>query len=279
MGAIWRGLKLGMKSLLLHKLRSGLTVLGIVFGVAAVISMLAVGEGSSRDAQDTYPAARSDQHHHPLGQADRGDAGRRAAVEAISILNYGLKYSDYDRLMDTVPTIKKALPIREIRSRSATSTRFLDGRVVGTTHDYDEFNRLEIVPGPVPHRGRQRQGPELRRARRRDGRDPLPLSRTRSTSRSSWHGLLQGRSASPRTRAGSAAIGGSMSGQDFNKDVYIPLNTCKLRFGDRIISSRAGSIEAEETQLTQITVQVGVDRRGPARRTRSSRPQSSPGTP
>ncbi len=52
MGRIWRGLKLGMKSLLLHKLRSGLTVLGIVFGVAAVISMLAVGEGSSRDAQE-----------------------------------------------------------------------------------------------------------------------------------------------------------------------------------------------------------------------------------
>ena len=34
MGRIWRSLKLGMKSLLLHKLRSGLTVLGIVFGVA-----------------------------------------------------------------------------------------------------------------------------------------------------------------------------------------------------------------------------------------------------
>ena len=49
MGRIWRSLKLGMKSLLLHKLRSGLTVLGIVFGVAAVISMLAVGEGSGAE--------------------------------------------------------------------------------------------------------------------------------------------------------------------------------------------------------------------------------------
>ena len=39
--------------------------------------------------------------------------------------------------------------------------------------------------------------------------------------------------------------------------MYIPLNTCKLRFGERIIDSRSGSRQAEETQLTQITIQVG----------------------
>ena len=54
MGRIWRSLTLGMKSLLLHTLRSGLTVLGIVFGVAAVIAMLAVGEGASRKAQREF---------------------------------------------------------------------------------------------------------------------------------------------------------------------------------------------------------------------------------
>ena len=56
MGRIWRALKLGMKSLLLHKLRSGLTVLGIVFGVAAVIAMLAIAEGSSREALERIRA-------------------------------------------------------------------------------------------------------------------------------------------------------------------------------------------------------------------------------
>jgi len=40
-----------MKSLLLHKLRSGLTMLGIVFGVFSVIAMLAIGEGASQQAQ------------------------------------------------------------------------------------------------------------------------------------------------------------------------------------------------------------------------------------
>ena len=58
-------------------------------------------------------------------------------------------------------------------------------------------------------------------------------------------------------QAGASKIGGSLAAQDFNNDVYIPLNTCRLRFGERIIDNRSGSRQAEETQLTQITIQVG----------------------
>ena len=39
--------------------------------------------------------------------------------------------------MATVPTIKKALPIREIRKQIRHLDKYLDGRVVGTTHEYD----------------------------------------------------------------------------------------------------------------------------------------------
>ena len=41
---------LGLKNLRLHKLRSLLTALGIIFGVAAVIIMVAIGEGTKRSA-------------------------------------------------------------------------------------------------------------------------------------------------------------------------------------------------------------------------------------
>ena len=42
--------KIGMKNLLLHKLRSLLTLLGVILGVGSVIAMLAVGEGSKKEA-------------------------------------------------------------------------------------------------------------------------------------------------------------------------------------------------------------------------------------
>ena len=46
-----RLISLGFASLWLHRLRSLLTVLGIVFGVCSVIAMLAIGEGASYVAQ------------------------------------------------------------------------------------------------------------------------------------------------------------------------------------------------------------------------------------
>ena len=47
-----RTVHLAIKSLWLHRLRSLLTVLGIVFGVCSVIAMLAIGEGASFEAQE-----------------------------------------------------------------------------------------------------------------------------------------------------------------------------------------------------------------------------------
>ena len=44
----------GVRSLMLHKLRSLLTTLGVLFGTSSVIAMLAIGEGASFEAQRQY---------------------------------------------------------------------------------------------------------------------------------------------------------------------------------------------------------------------------------
>jgi putative ABC transport system permease protein len=54
--SIFRIVQVGFKSLRLHKLRSGLTMLGIVIGVWAVITLVAIGEGASHDAQEAIKA-------------------------------------------------------------------------------------------------------------------------------------------------------------------------------------------------------------------------------
>ena len=253
MRRIFRSLKLGMKSLLLHKLRSGLTVLGIVFGVAAVIAMLAVGEGSSRKAMRQYAELGATNIIYrsvkPSDETMSSGGGRRM------VLNYGLKYEDYDRLLATVPTLKKALPIREIRKQIRYLSRALDGRVVGTTQDYADFTKLEIDKGRFLSASDNARYENFAVLASETAKTLFPYENPLGKSvklGSDYYTVI----GVTREKASSAGVGSSLSSQDFNKDVYIPLNTCKLRFGERLVDSRPGSFSIEETQLSQITLQV-----------------------
>jgi len=92
-----------------------------MFGVAAVISMLAVGEGASRAIQRDNRAARRDniilRSVKPSDEAQAA-SGRQAPL----ILRYGLTYADYLRIVETVPTIKRILPVREVRKQIRSLT-------------------------------------------------------------------------------------------------------------------------------------------------------------
>src|SRR5437868_8672547 len=99
-----RIIQLGLKSLMLHKLRSGLTMLGIVFGVYSVIAMLAIGEGASKQAQEQVVA---------LGATNIIVRSVKPVEEAASnsgsfgsMPRYGLLRTDYERLKRTLPTLE-----------------------------------------------------------------------------------------------------------------------------------------------------------------------------
>jgi putative ABC transport system permease protein len=254
MGRIRRGIVLGFRSLLLHKLRSGLTTLGLMFGVAAVISMLAVGEGASRSAQrDIEQLGATNIILRSVKPSD--DAQAATGRQASLILRYGLTYADYRRIIETVPTVRHVVPVREIRKQIRCLERALDGRVVGTTHDYAEFNHLEVVKG----RFLERFDDELYRncavlahatavALFPYG-DPIGETINLGSDTYTVVGVTS-------ERAATAVAGNSVTSQDYNRDVYIPLNTCRLRFGERILEMRSGRFSAEETELTQLTIQV-----------------------
>ena len=138
-----------------------------------------------------------------------------------------------------MPTIKKALPIREIRKQIRHLNHFIDGRVVGTTHDYDEFNRLEIDRGRFLTESDNERYQNYAVLASETARTLFPYEDPvdQSVKIGSDYYMVVGVT---KERASTAGIGGSLAAQEFNKDVYIPLNTCRLRFGERIMNSRAG---------------------------------------
>src|SRR5690606_30674810 len=70
-----------------------------------------------------------------------------ATAQISGAVPYGLTRHDYEVLVDTLPSIKSSLPIREIRRQFKRGPRLLDGRLVGTTPEYARVLRMEVDQG------------------------------------------------------------------------------------------------------------------------------------
>lgn len=102
-----------MKSLLLHKLRSALTMLGIVIGVFSVIAMLAIGEGASNQAQEQVLKLGAT---NIIVRSVKPPSGTSAAGGGSRTQEYGLRRSDFALLVN-IPTVFKGIRIREAKKR------------------------------------------------------------------------------------------------------------------------------------------------------------------
>ncbi len=251
--------QLGVKSLFLHPLRSLLTVLGIFIGVASVIWLLAIGEGISKKAQDQIESLGADNiivrsikpPNEVLNQNAAASGGRGMQIPA-----YGLTRLDYARLSETIPTIKRAVPVREIRETFQKGRWKVDGRLVGCTADYAEITKLEVFEGRFLDEIDNRDAKDFCVLGSKTAEilfpyeDPLgQLVRVGEKYNYKVVGIME-------SRMPSAGIGGSFAAQDYSYDLYIPLNTLRTRIGDTVVIRRSGSFEGETVELSQITLQV-----------------------
>ena len=252
---IWiRTLRLGIKSLLLHPLRSGLTMLGILIGVSAVIALTAVSQGASDQVQKQIESLGA---NTIIVRSQKPPEEKLAGARASQ---YGLLRADLDRILASVPTINTAIPIREIRRQFTFRDRVVDGRLVGCTPGYAEVNTLTI---------RERGGRFISDADCVRSDTVCVLSAGVSERLFPFEEPLGKRVYIPESkdfyrvigvlehRNPSAAIGGSLDSQDFSADIYVPIDTIRKRVGDTIVTRRSGQFQVEIMELNQITLQVG----------------------
>jgi putative ABC transport system permease protein len=126
-----RDISLGIENLRLHKLRSFLTMLGVVFGVGSVVAMLSVGEGASKDALDNIKKVGSNNIIITSVKSVEEENTSNQSGSFISV--YGLKYADHERIMATFSTVKTSVPVKIISKSGTLGGRTMDLRVVGTT--------------------------------------------------------------------------------------------------------------------------------------------------
>ncbi|MGI9470887.1 MAG: ABC transporter permease [Rubripirellula sp.] len=242
-------LRLGLKSLLLQKMRSALAALGIFIGTTTVIWLVAMGEGVSHDAQQqimelgaTNIIVRSVEPQSNDGAAER-------------VKTYGLLRADYSRIMSNVPTITSAVPIRELKREFLVKGRTADVNLVGCTEQYLNLNRLEIARGRwlAPHDNRENLIVLADQTAKRLFPFENPIGQKVGVQSDVYTVIGQ-----TQPRAAAAAIGGSLEARDYAFDAYIPLETFRHRVGDQIMirQGEGFNFSGEIVELTQITLSV-----------------------
>jgi putative ABC transport system permease protein len=128
-------LRLAARGLLVHKLRSTLSILGVVCGVAAVVAMSSVGLGARREAEAQLGALGID------SVTVRARAPRPGEPQLF------LQLRDADHAAAVVPHLLALAPVRETSVHAELSGRRASVNVVGTTPGYARAARLPLAAG------------------------------------------------------------------------------------------------------------------------------------
>ncbi len=244
-----RNIRIGIKNLWLHKLRSILTMMGVVFGVASVVAMLAVGEGASALALEQIRKLGSNNILlHAMKPAEDEAAGRQRSFMSI----YGLTYEDEGRIRASLQAVKRTVPAKVVRKEGRVGERTLELRVVGTTPGWFDLVRRPVLAGRVLAQGDLEAFSPVCVLTEHGARRLLATRESLGTSIRAGADYFE----VIGIVASEAGAGGAIQTPDAEVDAYIPLNVCRERYGDIVVRQSTGSREREMVELHQILVEV-----------------------
>jgi len=246
-----RVLKMGLKSLWLHSLRSILTVVGIMFGVCSVVAMLAIGTGASEEAQEQIRRLGS---HNIIIQSVKPPESQQTSQSQSFLIQYGLTRDDADLITSTVPAIQSSVAARRVRGTVTKGNRRMDADLVGTAPEYIKVNNMSLIRGRF-----------LTESDMASKSDACVLGRGAADVLFPLGGAvgsiirrekLRFRVVGVVTSLPRGEIGGAKLQGDPNSEVYIPMSTMRVRFGSNIIHQSSGTQTAERVELHDLIVQV-----------------------
>ncbi len=134
---IWETFRLAVQAIFRNTMRSVLTVLGIVIGVAAVIAMLTLGQGSSSQVTaDIEKLGTNVLMLMPGGGGQRGP-GSSTVAKAFTL-------KDVDAIIDQIGSVETAAPYAQSITTVVYGAKSTSTSIVGTDNRY-----LEVVDWPI----------------------------------------------------------------------------------------------------------------------------------
>jgi len=245
-------LRLGLASLLVHPGRSILTMLGILFGVTAVIATLAVVGGiSERMKEEVLRMGTTNIIVEAVKPAESETTAQQDTSSGLAV-NYGLTYEDAERIQSSVPGAEVVVPARRIPLTARHLTRRTRAEVLGTVPWYDQTYGVRVA------RGRWLTPLDLRKVDNvcvlGAGVARKLFPRQDPVGRSLWLGEFAYQVVGVMRSRGKASGSGEES--DYDRTVYVPLTAANRRFGELLMDRSAGVRSFEICELHEITVKV-----------------------
>ena len=261
-------LSLAFESVLSNKLRSVLTALGIIFGVGAVIAMLAIGTGARQSILDQMKLIGTNNIvikslATVAGDEEAEEDAGNGDEEEKKSWSPGLSLKDVKAIKEVMPTVDLVSPEIVIPTTIIQSARLEKAKCVGVTNDFFELSRLNLESGTYFHDEHMEMGKSVciigKNIQLQFFGTENPLGKKIKCG-NTWLriiGVIEKRNTSKSSLK-------NLGIRDYNSDVYVPVKTALLRFENRgkltedMIGRRGRGQTTDENyhQLDRIVVRV-----------------------
>lgn len=234
-------IRLALRGLIDHKFRSFLTMLGIIFGVASVITMLSIGEGAKKAAIAKY---------QDLGVNNIIIREKKLTDDELEEVrakfSEGLSIQDANVIKEIVPGVVRTASQSEINTDVKYADKSSKSTVIGITPDFVEMLNYKADKGEFINNDHYSHnlkvcvlGAGIATTLFRN-EDPIGKMVKIEDQWLEVIGVLKSKTLFTETV-------GELAARDLNTDIYVPLSTFLSRFSrENVLSS----------EIQQITVQV-----------------------
>ncbi len=249
-----RMVRLAVKNLSQYKLRAGLTMLGIIFGVCSVVAMLSVGEGANREIQEKIQRMGSQNILIESVKPPKDENSTETSRNFVA--RYGLAYKDAEQCGQYVPNLESIVQMKVLRFDVQFKARKLQTDVIATTPGLFAIQNYRMLRG--------------RFLSSSDGEFGLPVcvigSRLARTLFAGYDPLdrtlhIDGDAYTVVGIVGDIAqteitVNNKLWLEGENQSVYIPLRTYQQKRGDLFLERSEGGIKAEQIELHRVILHI-----------------------
>lgn len=263
---------LALEGINANKLRAILTALGIVFGVGAVIAMLAIGSGAKLAILEqmkligtnnivvkaVLPSEQEEEEEAATGtSANTNNQDKRP-------YSPGLTLKDADAFRQLIPSIERVSPEIVLQTNIIQSGKMEKGRCIGVTNAFFELNMMELGLGNFFHDTHLEGGKQVCIIGKNiqntffSAENPIGQQIKCGNTWLTIIGVLDKRLATKENIK-------SLGIRDYNSDVYVPISTALLRFKNRALVTkqdisrrgrRSNRKEENYHQIDRVVIQV-----------------------